>query len=302
MINSVNTSAINIHTNLETDNKSDNSTTNTKKTNTASGNITLLGAAVGSKNIDLPQILTDNSPVQILQPPKANFAENMQGTSEALGNISEPEVILDITAMLMLFQKLAQEKRTSANKVRAAESEMEKQAYLESAQKIREAAQDRMIGAITGASLQIAGSLTQLAIGAKGFKDISDAIKNDKSITNTLKADAIKNAPNSDEISNALQSSKLSEAILLQARKADGLAESASTISASIGKMAQASMDRDASIKDAQKAELDLQARMHEKASQSAKEEAQQMLEIIRDMRNLIQAENQARKDTRILL
>lgn len=274
MINPLSSAATNIQTNPQTDSSESSNAHSTNNKAIASGNIRFPEASESAAGRATVQnsLIPDSSAAQQLQSPQASSSEAIASASNAINNISQSNVTLDISAMAMLLHKLAQDSRTSARNLQRAEAEAEKQSYMDAAQKIRDAANDRMWGAIASGITQITGSLGQLGAGMANARSILAAGDN------------------------------VTDDLLAKAKRVDEFAGHISKVVTASGKIAQGIQDQRAGIKDAEKAELDLQARMHERANQAAKEQSQQMFDIIRDMRNLIQAENQARKDTRILL
>ncbi|WP_241118932.1 type III secretion system translocon subunit SctB [Achromobacter xylosoxidans] len=84
---------------------------------------------------------------------------------DAMSRLSEQEVQTDIYAFMALFQQLAQTMRSSAREVRANELQAQVDTLKGAAQEMRDAAKDRMIGAMTQGAFQIFGGLAQAGSG-----------------------------------------------------------------------------------------------------------------------------------------
>lgn len=267
MIHPLNSNTTHTHTNSNANAHGD---VNTKKSHLASANIKFSETSILNERqgINLLNEKTDSKAMQPLRLPEEHSAEARTNTIDGLSNLSMDHLDLDITAVVMLFYKLSQENRNKAFEVRHAEVQMEVQTYLNSAQKIRDSAKQRMIGALTASGTQILGGALQGSLSVTQFGR-ANATDGDFKIT--------------------------------QGRRIDSMGYAAGEAFGSTGKLGQSILDESASIRDAEKAELDAKARMHDHANQIAREISQQMLDIIRDMRGLLQEQNQARKDTRIV-
>lgn len=82
------------------------------------------------------------------------------------------------------------------------------------------------------------------------------------------------------------------------ASKKNAWAEAGNTMMGVIGKSASAGLDFEASLHEANASRLQAQAKLHESASQQANDMMQQMMDVIRDVRDKIQAMDQSRLET----
>lgn len=80
--------------------------------------------------------------------------------------------------------------------------------------------------------------------------------------------------------------------------KKNAWAEAGNTMMGVIGKSASAGLDFEASLHEANASRLQAQAKLHESASQQANDMMQQMMDVIRDVRDKIQAMDQSRLET----
>ncbi len=197
-----------------------------------------------------------------LQTPEGRSGADVGATLGALSGLGEQELQTDIYAFMMLFQQLAQTMRSSAREVRANELQAQVDTLKGAADEMRKAAQERMIGAMTQGAFQIAGGLAQ--VGA-GFKQGS-----------------VLNAGGSESLAKSYSD------------KGAGGSGGAS----GIGTMVNAAQERKAAEHDAKRSEMEAQAKVHESGMQQASEMAQQMMDVIRDVRDKLSAIEQSRMET----
>lgn len=214
----------------------------------------------------LSTVLQDKGrqPVDTLPLPDVN-AGSVATTKAGLDALTPAQVSTDIHALMALFQKCAQEMRTSARESATAAGQAEAQALFSAAEKIREAATQRMIGAIIGGSAQILGGLGKM--GSAGFA----AAKMGGATTNA-------------------QVSRLNHIA--------GAGDGASGIMGGAGAIAQGIFERTASEKDAERAKLEAEAQVLRNQAEGEKELANQMLEVIRDTRSRMDSIEQSRAAT----
>ncbi|SEJ51091.1 type III secretion system translocon subunit SctB [Achromobacter sp. NFACC18-2] len=205
-----------------------------------------------------------NGATRDLPAPEGKLGADVSATLSQLSAFGEQDVQMDLYAFMALFQQLAQTMRTSAREVRQAEMTAQVNTLKSAAQEIRNAAQDRMIGAMTAGAFQIAGGLAQVGSGIMQGR--------------TLAAGG-----------------QFAES---QAKKQSDMGGGLSGIASGIGSMVNASQERKAAEHDAKKAELEAQAKVHESGTQQASELAQQMMDVIRDVREKLGAIEQSRMET----
>lgn len=197
-----------------------------------------------------------------LQAPEGQVGAGAGSALDALSRLSEQEVQTDIYAFMMLFQQLAQTMRSSAREVRATELQAQVDTLKGAADEMRKAAQDRMVGAMTQGAFQIAGGLAQVRAGFQQAGVVASG--------------------GSESLAKSYSD------------KGAGYAGVAS----GIGTMVNAAQERKAAEHDAKRSELEAQSKVHESGMQQANELAQQMMDVIRDVRDKLSAIEQSRVET----
>ncbi|OZI46668.1 type III secretion system translocon subunit SctB [Bordetella genomosp. 5] len=238
----------------------------------------------GVKQLDAAQLIAkgvvgDKLLSMGLTPPSIG-AGSPPDAAKALGSL-EQNVQADIYAMMTLFQKLAQEQRNSARADRAAAMDAQVQTLMSAADAIRDAAAERFKGAMVAGAFQIIGGAMQVAAGA-GAVGASLKSVNMTTTSSPLTAAQTKFQTGLDGF----------------AANASGLGQGASGIAGGIGSMAQAGFDRAAGAKDAERAELEASAKVFESGVQQANDLMQQMMDVIRDVREKLSAMEQSRVET----
>ncbi|WP_142848241.1 type III secretion system translocon subunit SctB [Telmatospirillum sp. J64-1] len=185
---------------------------------------------------------------------KSTASDELNTKLDSLSN----HVAGDIFTMMALFQKLGQEMRTAAREERLAETQIQMQALGDAANKMREAAQARLTGAIIQGTMQIAGGIAQGmgAMAAGGAKTDSAAQIN-----------------------------------MQQGR-------AASEVFNGIGAIANGICQFQASLADADKADLDKLATLHGAKRDQAQEMMQAMRDLIKDIQDKLAAIEQSSHDT----
>lgn len=93
------------------------------------------------------------------------------GASKTLGGLDAEGVQADLYSVMAAFQKFAQTLRTTSLQTRFSESKAQQNSLLAAAQKIRDGATERLVGAFVGGALQIGSGALQLSsAAAKGGK------------------------------------------------------------------------------------------------------------------------------------
>ncbi|MFJ1301996.1 type III secretion system translocon subunit SctB [Pseudomonadota bacterium AL_CKDN230030165-1A_HGKHYDSX7] len=237
----------------------------------------------GVKQLDAAQLLSkgtvgDKLASMGLTPP--SIGSGSPDASKALGGL-EQGVQTDIYAVMALFQKLAQDQRNAARADRAAAMDAQVQTLMSAADKIRDAAAERFAGAMAAGAFQIAGGIMQVGMGAGA---IGATVKSVNMTTTSSPLTAAQ--------------TKFQSGLDSFASNASGLGQGASGIMGGIGSMAQAGFDRAASAKDAERAELEASAKVFESGVQQANDLMQQMMDVIRDVRDKLGAIEQSRIET----
>ena len=209
-------------------------------------------------NINLPQ----------LDAPQVN--PSGAGTVATLSLLSAQDAQADMYAVMALFTKLAQDQRTAARELRHDETQAQFNTEMQAAQKIRDAAKDRLVGAILSGAMQIGAGAVQIGGAAKSIgtaKGAGDPGKNFE--VEMQKAQSI-------------------------GAGADGISKAMTGMGGILGGV----MEHQAALDDAGKAELEAKAKLHDTAKQQAGDLMQQMQDIIRDIRDKLGSMEQSRIET----
>lgn len=199
-----------------------------------------------------------------LPPPPAK-----PGSSEALDKLSQlnsPQVSADLFAVMELFQKMSQQMRDSGRTERMSARSDQMAAMQSAADKMKDAAAQRLTSAIVQGAFQIAGGIAQGGIAGTGIP------KDKKS-----GGDVEKTAPKPDSIRDG---------------KADLI--KAMTTGQALGGIGSASVNYQAQRSDAEKKEMEAQSKISETSAQHANEMMQQMMDVIRDVRDKLSSIQQA--------
>ncbi|WP_323018735.1 type III secretion system translocon subunit SctB [Castellaniella sp.] len=193
--------------------------------------------------------------------------------SDPFGGLSSESVSIDIYSVMALFQKCAQEMRNQAREVRNSEMQNQVSSLKNAAQEIRNAAEDRMQQAIISGAFQITGGLVSVGMGVTG---------------------GVLGAKGINAGADTVSGMKLSNVASTLSNSAQG----AGSIFTGIGGMVGSSKEREAAEHDAKKSELESDAKVHEQSVQQANDLMQQMMDVIRDVREKLGAIDQARNET----
>ena len=180
-------------------------------------------------------------------------------------------VLLDIHAVMTVLHKAAQQMRDQAREIRNSELQSQVISLLNAADEIREAANLRLAAAILSGVGQIAGGAASIGLAVNGAAISVTGIAIGGDVGNGLAT-----------IGKATSDS----------------AQGVNSVLASLGQISSSIPERLAADRDANKAKLEADARVHEQAVQQAGEAMQQMAEIIRDVREKIGAIEQAQIET----
>ncbi len=187
----------------------------------------------------------------------------------------------DMYAVMALLQKISQEQRNAARADRAASMDAQVQALHSAADKIKEAAEERFKGALAQGISQIVGGAMQVGVGAGGIAATAASAR----MTAT--------------------SSPLSAQQSITQAKLDGFATNSSGIgqglsgmAGGVGGIVQAAYDRKAGEADAARSHLEADAKVFESGVQHANDLMQQMMDVIRDVRDKLGAIEQSRSET----
>ncbi|THF57277.1 type III secretion system translocon subunit SctB [Pseudothauera rhizosphaerae] len=194
-----------------------------------------------------------------LDPPKGGFGSgDVSGLGGSLSGAGD-NLSTDMQAVMLLFAKMAQSMREVSRNQRQAELGAQVEAMGDAAQKIRDAAEKRFAAAMVQGACQIGSGVASIGGAAGGMIKGGDAA-------------------------------------MISARTQIG--SGTGNIISGIGTMASGSLERDAGLIDAEKAELDKLATTHEKARESDNDMMQNMQDIIRDIKDKLAAIAQSQIET----
>lgn len=196
-----------------------------------------------------------------------------KGATDGLSSLTPQTVSIDIYSVMALFQKCAQEMRSNAREVRNSEMQAQVTDQLNAAEQIRDAAAERFKAAQAQGWTQIIGGTIQAGMGTFG------AIQGSRAI-------------NTGVTTNAGMSLKN------QADFSAGIGQGLGQMTTGTGNVIASYYEKAAAEHDAQRAELDASAKVHEASVQHANDLMQQMMDIIRDVREKLGAIDQARNET----
>ncbi len=229
--------------------------------------------------------------------------EQLGAVQASLGRFDDSQVTADIYAFMALFQKMAQEMRNTARTQRTAEFQGQVTALQNAAEKMKAAAGERFTAAIAQGVAQIVGGAVQMGASAYGAKQTIQGARLEARGNNVLaKAEA---GAGSNPASNVLRQTERGNNLVAdgKAQGAAGLkwgafAQGGSGLINGVGGLIAASYNNKADLLDADKTNLETQAKMHETAVQHANDMMQQMMDVIRDVRDKISSIQQSQVET----
>lgn len=222
-------------------------------------------------------------------------------TLDRLCGLNEDQVSTDIYSFMALFQKLAQETRDTARLQRAATAQQQVDALANAADEMRNAAADRFKAGIAQGISQVVSGAVQMGTSAFALHRNKQAATSEKNGTDLLNES--KTLKPSDPNKQLLR-----EQSAAQTETGKKYAGSATFFSAvgtgaggflgGIGGCIAAHYTRQADEADAARAGYDAQAKVAETGHQQANDAMQQMMDIIRDVREKLQSIQQAAVET----
>ena len=224
------------------------------------------------------------------------------------GFLTSEQVNADIYSFMALFAKLAQSMRDTARTQRTAEMQAQVTALQGAANQMREAAASRFTAAIVQGSMQIAGGLAQIGMSAGSMNSALKSAKLGQQGQGMIDAAKMGKMDIGPEKMGANQMAQLKSAgqalnreSMVQSQRSSMLqntAQATGGIAGGIGGIAGAFFTKDADLADAKKAELEAQAKVHDTGVQHANDMMQQMMDVIRDVRDKMQSIQQASVET----
>lgn len=219
-------------------------------------------------------------PTTGLRIPDMGGRSSVVGTTGVLGSLSNDEVTADMFAFMALFQQLAQSMRDTARTQRNTEMQSQVTAMQNAAEEMKSAAKDRFTAAMIQGSMQIAGGVIQVGASAVAM-------------SKTAQGGALSAFGKGDSAMEAMGSRLTAQGQMWQ-----GFGQGASGVTGGIGGMIGAEWTKRADMHDAERAQYDAQAKVHETAVGHASDMMQQMMDVIRDVRDKLQSIQQAAIET----
>ncbi|MBB6562911.1 putative coiled-coil protein SlyX [Acidovorax soli] len=236
--------------------------------------------------LNASKLLGDNrsNPADGLKQPDGG---SITGAMSVLGSLGDNQVSADIYAFMALFQQMAQQMRDTARTQRTTEMQAQVTSLQNAAEQMKTAAAERFSAAIAQGAMQIAGGLMQAGMSAI-------------SVNNTVKGAQMQNqADGMSPKAVQLTGIKVDAAKLTATGQAQmNYGQAMSGISAGMGGMIGASFTLAADKADAAKMQLETQAKVQETAVQHANDMMQQMMDVIRDVRDKLQSIQQSAIET----
>jgi len=234
---------------------------------------------------------------------RAAAARAADGTMAHLGSLSEDGVSADIFSFMALFQKIAQEMRNTARMERNTELQAQVTALQNAAEQMKTAAAFRFAAGMVQGAFQIAGGPMQIGMGAASA---SSTIKGAR-LEATGNSQVAQSSPGATGPMTSTQS-KLNMAgndniaagkeLSAVGAKQQAYAQASGSIAGGVGGMIASGLNYGADMADARRSELETQAKVHETAVQHANDMMQQMMDVIRDVRDKLSSIQQAQIET----
>ena len=249
-------------------------------------------------------LVRGNNPADGLDKPR--MSQQLDTEAMVLDSLDDSQVSADIYTYMALFQKMAQQMRNTAREQRTAEFQGQISSLQSAAEKMKEAAGQRFAAAIVQGVTQIASGLVQAgmstAAAAKTIKGAQMEMQG-KNALSTIKAfegntDVLPSKMGASLTQSANQMIRDGQVAGARGGLWQGYAQSGSGITGGIGGLVAAGFTHKADVLDAEKTRLDAQSKMHETAVQHANDMMQQMMDVIRDVRDKLSSIQQSQVET----
>ena len=288
----------------------------TNKFYSGTGNVVPTSTPPGFQDVvnlitDLEQLLNasklldgqNKPPTDLLKPPPEGV-DNTKALAN-LSSLSDTQVTADIYAFMALFQKLAQQMRDTARTQRTTDLQAQVSSLQNAAEKMKDAAAQRLTAAIVQGAMQIAGGALQMGMSGLSAKQSIKGAQLEAQGKNNLAT--LKEFDGSKALPDKMQSSltqsannmvKDGQIASTRGTLYQGMGQSANSIAGGLGGIIGASFTNKADLAEADKMNLETQAKVHETGVQHANDMMQQMMDVIRDVRDKLQSIQQAAVET----
>lgn len=260
------------------------------------------------KQADSVSGLMDNlglGPMSKLTEPQASSggaeaSRSADGIIAHLGSLSEDGVSADIYSFMALFQKIAQEMRNTARTERNTELQAQVTALQNAAEQMKTAAAFRFAAGMVQGAFQVAGGVTQMTMGAiSAGSALKGASLDSKGNQQVFQAKVQTTNPDRVALNQAGNTNiELGKAYSTHASTMQSSGQAVGTMAGGIGGMIASGLNYGADMADARRSEFETQAKVHETAVQHANDMMQQMMDVIRDVRDKLSSIQQAQIET----
>jgi hypothetical protein len=244
------------------------------------------------------------NPTEALDDPA--FGALSKTSTDWLDKLSGDDVQGDIYAFMSLFQKLAQTMRQTAQTQRTSELVAQVSELQNAAEQMEKAATMRLVAGCVQSGLQIAGGLAQIGFSSASLKSSVQGAKleaqGSKMIAgseNQMKGPESMGAGQRLDMKNSgidIQSSGKQLSAVGANQQSTG--QAVGSIMTGAGQVAGSGFNYAADKEEQKKAEMDVRAKEHEVAQNHANEMMQQMMEVIRDIKDKLQSIQQTSIET----
>ncbi|KCV60475.1 type III secreted protein BopD [Bordetella bronchiseptica 99-R-0433] len=273
------------------------------------------GAAPVPPPVDRRGVEPGDPALGMLPVPDLAASDAISRTRAALDDLDAAWLGEDIYALMAVLQQASQQMREAARVARDAEATRQTQALGDAASQMRQAANERMAGAIVAGAMQMAGGLVQLGAGlAAGVQAMGGAAAQAKGAAFSEQASTSRKVAAGLHDAPELQATVQARAAQFEAQAASfgadaarssaksqrvsSVAQAGAAAAGGVGGLTGAAQERRAAEHEARRAELEVEAKVHETASRRADEAMQQMLDIIRGIREKLAGMEQSRSET----
>lgn len=267
-------------------------------------NSTQMAPVGATKNPDTGLMLIEPNPGQALLQtgqtvglPKPALLSLAPTTMAHLGSLGDNQTSADITEFMALFQKLAQQMRNTARTQRTADMQAQVSALQGAAAQMKDAAQSRFTAAVIQGAMQIGSGLMQAGFSSMAARDgiksarVEAGAKNQLDMAGTKGMDA---GMRKDLMAESRASMAESKILGATAQKYQGYSQASGGIASGLGGIVSAGFTMEADLADARRSELEAQAKVFETGVQHANDTMQQMMDVIRDVRDKLQSMQQS--------
>lgn len=235
--------------------------------------------------------------------PKPGIFTQTSTTMEHLGSLGENQISADMSNFMALFQQLAQNMRGTARTQRTVDMQSQVSALQGAAAEMKSAAKSRFTASMIQSGMQIFGGLAQagLSTGA-AYKTLQG-----NSLTASGKA-KMADARNGGEFRTSAQTESIrADGNILKTDGANaktygdalnGFSQAAGSLMNGAGGLVAAFYTLKADRHDAGRSELETQAKVFETGVQHSNDIMQQMMDVIRDVREKLQSMQQSGFET----